>query len=346
MKQNKFWILVLVVLMGITVLVILRGQSPGALIAALTHAHPLPLLGGIGLMFLFEFCETSCSFLILRALGSRTPFSRCLTYSFAGFYFSCITPASSGGQPAQIYCMNQDKIPIAHGTLDMLLIAIFYQGVTLLYGIAALLMFPALRLSFGFGAGLLLGAEFVILTFMTIFMLAFLWFPSFVVKPAMAVLGFLARIRLIKDLPGAQQSLTHHLDQYREGAALIKRRPALVPALFVIMVVQLTALYLVPFMVYHALGFSGSSVFPFVATQALLSLSVYCVPLPGAAGISEAVFLRVYVGLFGAASVAPALLLSRGISCYGFLVLTGLLTGFIQLRKRRKKNDVFLPDCS
>ncbi|MBP1737234.1 MAG: hypothetical protein H6Q60_1115 [Oscillospiraceae bacterium] len=345
MKQNKFWILVLLALLGVTVFIILREQSYGDLILAVRRAHLLPLLLGVGLMFIFECCETACTYLILSALGNRTSFFRCLTYSFAGFYFSCITPASSGGQPAQIYCMQQDRVPIAHGTLDMLLIAIFYQGVTLLFALAALLLFPGLLSVFGLGSGLLLGVGAAILLLLTVAMLIFLWFPALAAKLSGAVLRLFARLRLVKDLSAARESLDLHLTQYHQGAALIRRRPELAPALFVIMAIQLSALYLVPFMVYTAFGFAGAGLLRFVATQALLSLAVYCVPLPGAAGVSEAVFLRVYAGLFGAAAVAPALLLSRGISCYGFLVLTGILTALIQMQKRRKKNAVPLPDC-
>jgi uncharacterized protein (TIRG00374 family) len=346
MKQNKFWLFVLAALMGVTVFIVLRGQSPHDLLAALEHAKPLFLWGGIGLMFLFELCETTCTRLILGALETRTTFFRCLTYSFAGFYFSSITPAASGGQPAQIYCMNQDGIPVAHGTLDMLIIAIFYQTVTLLYAFAALVFFPGMLRVFGVGAGLLLGIGITVLFLLTLVMLAFLWVPSFAIRPAGAVLAFFSRIHIVKDLSAARKKLDHQLEQYQQGAALIKRRPILIPALFGIMVVQLTALYLVPYMVYSSFGMSNAGVFEFLAVQSLLSLAVYCVPLPGAAGVSEAVFLRVYARLFGAAGVAPALVLSRGISCYGFLLLMGVLTAVIQVYKRRKKNGTHtLLDC-
>ncbi len=82
-------------------------------------------------MFCFVGCEAMCSKLILARLGHHLPYRRCLGYSFTGFYVSSITPSSTGGQPAQIYYMSKDSVPAAHGSLNMMLIAVCYQVVTL-----------------------------------------------------------------------------------------------------------------------------------------------------------------------------------------------------------------------
>lgn len=57
--------------------------------------------------------------------------------------------------------------------------------------------------------------------------------------------------------------------------------------------------------------------------QALLSLVVTAVPLPGAVGVSEGIFAVLYKHLIPAKMLMPVLVLSRGISFYGFLIISG-----------------------
>lgn len=66
---------------------------------------------GLLLMFAFVGCEAMCSRTILRQLGDRVPYRRCLGYACTGFVFSSITPSASGGQPAQVCCMAGTAYP-------------------------------------------------------------------------------------------------------------------------------------------------------------------------------------------------------------------------------------------
>ena len=49
-------------------------------------------------------------------------------------------------------------------------------------------------------------------------------------------------------------------------------------------------------------------------------------PLPGGMGISEKLFLTVFVPVFGAGLLLPGMVLSRGLSYYTELLLSALLT--------------------
>ena len=72
--------------------------------------------------------------------------------------------------------------------------------------------------------------------------------------------------------------------------------------------------------------------------QLLLSVSVEMMPLPGAVGISESVFLVLYDAIFGARYLYSAVVLSRGISYYLPLLVSGFVTlgaRVAQLRRGR-----------
>ena len=132
MKAKKTWLgpVLIAAVFGGTLFLVFREQSPGAVAAALGQVYPGYIALGLALMFCFVGWEALASCLTLRRLGQRAPYVRCLGYSFTGFVFSSITPSSSGGQPAQVYEMTRDGIPVAHGALVMLLNAVCYQTAT------------------------------------------------------------------------------------------------------------------------------------------------------------------------------------------------------------------------
>lgn len=59
----------------------------------------------------------------------------CFLFSSVGFFFSCITPSASGGQPAQIYYMKKEKIPIPVSTLVLMIVTITYKLVLVVVGL-------------------------------------------------------------------------------------------------------------------------------------------------------------------------------------------------------------------
>ena len=59
--------------------------------------------------------------------------------SSVGFFFSCITPSASGGQPMQIYYMKKEKIPIPVSTVVLMIVTITYKLVLVVIGIGILI---------------------------------------------------------------------------------------------------------------------------------------------------------------------------------------------------------------
>lgn len=64
--------------------------------------------------------------------------------------------------------------------------------------------------------------------------------------------------------------------------------------------------------------------------QAVISVSVDMLPLPGGMGISETLFLTIFTPVFGAL-LLPGMVLSRGLGYYGELLISALFTIVAQL---------------
>ena len=259
-----------------------------------------------------------------------------LGYSFVGFYVSSITPSATGGQPAQIYYMSRDGVPAAHGALNMMLIAVCYQVVVIGYALAVALLRFDLVANLGGGLGLLLLFGAVVNGALTAGMLCLMFLPNAARRLTGGVLSLLVRVRLVRRPEEAREKLEKQMEEYRRGADCVRRNPALVPALLGLTFCQLTALFSVPLVVYHAFGLTGSGALDIIGTQALVTLAVASLPLPGAVGASEGGFVAA-MRLFGAGLVTPAVLVSRGISFYSFLLLSGCVTLLVHLRTRNRQ---------
>lgn len=340
MKQAKRWLWpgIMALLLVWTVYMLLADQPPAQLWAGLKAANPLFLLAGFGFMGLFLLCEALSSHLVLRTLGTPAPLNRCLGYACVGFYFSTVTPSSTGGQPMQVYSMAKDGIPAAHGALDMLLISICYQLAAALYAVGAWLCFPGLKSGLGRGLGLLLLFGFTATLALAGVMLLFLVRPGWCSRLADALTHLLCHIPWVKNPRAFRAKLEEPIAQYTWGGSFLCRRPSVFPRLLGLSLVQLGCLYLVPWTIYRAFGLTGHSAPELVALQALMAVAVGLLPLPGAAGAAESAFLTGFAAFFGDL-VTPAVVLSRGISCYGMLLITGPVCLGIRLRRRKRERE-------
>ncbi len=325
---------ILLALMGVTGFLLLRDQPISTLLGVLHQVRPGYVFAGLGLMFLFVGCEAMQTRLILGRLGYRNPYRRCLGYSFVGFYVSSITPSATGGQPAQVYYMSRDGVQPAHGALNMLLIAVCYQVALLGYALTTWLALPGLRQGFGKGMGLLVLYGGGVMSALTVGMLSFLFLPRLARRAAVGVLNALGRVGLKHLRERALPRLERQMEEYAAGTACLKQNPGLFPALLALSAAQLTALFAVPFVVYRAFGLTEYSLPVFLGTQAVVTLAVSALPLPGAVGPAEGGFVAAFTPLFGAALATPAMLVSRGISFYAFLLVSGCVALAVHLRGR------------
>lgn len=335
-KKILLGLLLLIFLMALTGVILLRGQPVSLLWANLKHMNPWLLLPGLGMMLGYVGCEALCTWQILRRLGHRPLYRHCLGYSLVGFYVSSITPSATGGQPAQIYYMSRDGVPAAHGALNMMLIASCYQTASLIWGVGVWLAVPSVRLMTKGGLGILLlyGAGMMVL--LTVGMVMCMFLPGPARRICGAVLKLLTVLRIVRKPEEARTRLEKTLSEYREGAECVKGNPGLAVRVLVLCLIQQGMLFSVPWAVYRAFGLSGAEWIQVAGLQALLTLAVCNVPLPGAVGPAEGGFVSAFAAVFGKELVTPAMLVSRGISFYAFLVVSFLAALLVQLRVSRQ----------
>lgn len=63
-----------------------------------------------------------------------------------------------------------------------------------------------------------------------------------------------------------------------------------------------------------------------VTLQAMISVAADMLPLPGGMGVSENLFKVIFEPVFGEELVLPGMVISRGISYYSQMLISGIMT--------------------
>ena len=315
-KKKSFWagILLLLVLGAASIRIIRRELNGQDLPALLRQADRGLLLLCLVCMAVYAVCDAWNISRCLRLSGDRIRPVQALRYAFAGFFFSSVTPSSTGGQPAQLYDMGRDGIPLSHGAFALLCALLSYQAVSVVFGLFGAVFSPISLFSLpghlswlfllGFGINLLL----VFFLFSILF--------SRKLSAFFASLG----LRLIRHFPrfsSSRGSVLRFFASYRRVARLMKQHPDVFRRMLLTTGVQLLLYHSIPFLCCRALGIGDLQWFPCFCTQALLFISVSSLPFPGAAGITEYGYTLFYARLIPKGMISSALLLSR---CFSFVI--------------------------
>lgn len=279
----------------------------------------------------FIYGESHIIHYMLAKLGIYSRRFTCFLYSGVGFFFSCITPSATGGQPAQIYYMRKNKIPTPVSTVVLMIVTITYKMVLVVAGLWLVLFdqtfiqnyLSDILLVFYLGIGLNI--------FCVVSMLVLVFNQTLAKKIVLTLLRLLEKLHLLRKKQERLARFETAMDTYTQTAAFLKKNVPVIIKVFGITVVQRCFWFFVTYFVYRAFHLHGSSVYTVVMLQAVISLSVEMLPLPGGMGISEALFNVIYLPVFGEALLLPAMILSRSFSFYTELFLSAALTIFAHI---------------
>ncbi|MDO4581456.1 MAG: lysylphosphatidylglycerol synthase transmembrane domain-containing protein [Bacillota bacterium] len=317
-------LLFVTLLLALTAYFLLRDGQLQVVAGALTMVDARYMLIGVAVVALFYGCEAWGLRGLLRSFELPVTLRRCYAYALIDFYFSAITPGCCGGQPSQIFYMSRDHIPMGASALSLLMFNMLYHLAVLLIagGAVALAGIQILTRIGSFGYLLAYGVAAQAL--LILLFCAMIFSPRWADKLPLLLIGWAARLRLVKDREAAVIEAQTQIALYRQGAAYMRAYPLLMLRTMAALLLHIAALYSLPYWVYMALGGGALSIVEIIAIQALLTLSVEALPLPGGVGVTEGGFLLVYSGVFGSELIVVALLLTRLLNYYLGLAAGGL----------------------
>lgn len=333
----------LLVVFGLTIYGVFHGEDLGAMMQAIRQADVRWLIPGICLVLFFIWGESIIIWYMMRSFRIYLKKRICFLFSSVGFFFSCITPSATGGQPMQIYYMNKEKIPIPVATVVLMIVTITYKLVLVVTGVGILLFGQGFLHRYLEGILPVYDLGLILNVFCVSFMTVLVFHPVLAEKIILTGMDWLEKLHLLRKKESRRKKFQDSMDVYRETAAYLKAHKGVIAVVILVTFVQRLALFAVTWMVYLAFRMEGTPIWDVVLLQAVISVSVDMLPLPGGMGISESLFLKIFATVFASVTL-PAMVLSRGLGYYSQLLVSALFTIVAQLYYTMREQRV-LQSC-
>ena len=268
----------------------------------------------------------------LRTLGEKITPKQAIKYAVVGFFFSAITPAASGGQPIQIVYMHRDNIKYTNATISILLQSFAYLTMMATLGFVGYILNYDYISSLGF-----IEYFFFIGMAVNFFIVTITLFAMFSEKLPQKIIGFIYKIfKSINEEKANKfkEKINRELKEYHNSAKIVTKNKGIMLKTFLTSTCQLISYHSVCYFVYLALGIKHLNYIKITSLQSFLYLSVSVLPLPGTVGVNETGFSLLYNPIIPKNFVDSAMLLSRGISFYLFVIITGVILLCLTIRKK------------
>ena len=337
-KNKGLWSVITFLLAVFTVFLVVRssGMTMEQLQDALSGAAFAWLFpGGLCALGMLVF-EGEAVLAILKRAGYPQKQRSGFLYACGDAYFSAITPSATGGQPASAFFMMRDGAPFAVATASLLANLVMYNAAILAVGAFCLLTRPQLYFHFQPGCRLLIVLGITVLAGMGIVFFLLLWRQKTLSKIAQKVLGILQKLHLVRHPQRWEEKLHHTMNEYGACVALLAGSKKMWILAFTFNVLQRIAQFSVTVFAFLSLGGDKDRLFDLWVTQCFVSLGSNCVPIPGSMGVTDYLMLDGYRNLMAKKMAYPLQVLSRGMSFYGTVIISGIVVLAAYLAGRKK----------
>ena len=314
----------------LTLFVVFRQVTPAQMFEAMKQMKPVFILLGLLAMFGYTFGEGMTISRALKMLGYPVNIWKGIKYGIVGLFYSSITPSASGGQPMQIYYMYRDKIKVTHGFMAIMVLFFGFEAATVGLAIAGFISQGRLLSEAMGGTKMLL----TIGIFVNLFLLVLVSLILFSENAIHAIGRFAVRVIGIfeKKQDKIKNAVSGAIAEYASCSGALKGHRDVVIKTLLTSVFQFICMYSVPWLVYRGFGLSEYGWVQAFFLQAVLYVGVGFLPLPGAAGVSEATFMIIFRILYPQAILASAMVMTRCINLYFILIIYGIAVLFFTRR--------------
>lgn len=326
---------IFIAIMILTFWFVFRSQDISRIAGALREMSEEYLAAAFFLAMFFVSAEGIMIWYLLRGIGERTTLPRCISYSFIGFFFSGLTPSATGGQPMQLYYMKRDGSSLSGSSVVLMTVAVVYKLVLVLTGIGILLLWNSslrgyLKKYYGlYFLGLFLNTALVVILLMVMFS------PGLIRALFGKIEKLLVNIRIWKQSDARRDKVDQFLAGYEETVQFLQSHKKIIAVILAGTFLQRFTVFILTYVVYRGLGLSGIAVLDIVLVQASVYIAVDMLPVPGAQGITEAMYGSVFRQIFPGRYLVASMCITRGISFYAVMAVGLIVFGAVNIRKRK-----------
>ncbi len=321
----------------LTFYIIFKDNSIGEIVANIKNVSLFYIFVAIGAMFIFISCEGINIRRVLETCGCKISLLQSFKYALVGFFFSSVTPSASGGDPAQLYFMSKDKLPVAHSALALLVELSSFQFVSCTIAIIGFFYNYDILINNIGNIKYLLFLGLAINIIILLCLLVMIFSKRFALK-FMNIVCNILKLFNYKKVDEFKNKFSSQIEEYHQCSIYLKKNKLVLCKIIMTTTLQMVLYHSIPYFVYLSFGLNSVNCLTFILMEAVLYISVSSLPLPGAMGVSEGGFMIMFKMFFPASILSSAMIISRGISFYLFVMISGILLSlFMILDKYRLK---------
>lgn len=272
--------------------------------------------------------------IMARSLNQKYPYRHGLVNALIGTFVSGITPSATGGQFAQTYAFKKQGLSATQGAgliwMDFYINEIVLVGVTLFFFLLKMASFRSPSITLVFAIGLVVNISIIALLWIMVeypklYHIIFNW-----------IIMILGKLRFIKNKEKIIEGWNAQMVHFHDAVEAVAGNRILVIKIAALYVVRLLMYFTTPYIIAQLLGLqvSFSQFLEFIALASFVSMANTFVPLPGASGATEGLFVLVFSTVIGKAGAASMMIFWRFATFYVPLLVGGFI--FIRLKRVRR----------
>ncbi|MBR5636663.1 MAG: flippase-like domain-containing protein [Pseudobutyrivibrio sp.] len=338
--KKIFWMCFTFLLSVLTIWTLLKqneSMSLQRLLELISNADKKWLTAAIISTACYVLFEALAICTILKGLDHVGHFKKGLIYSTSDVYFSAITPSSTGGQPASAFFMIKDGISAGVTSATLLINLMMYNISIVILGIIAIIMAPKSFFEFHLAAKIFILVGFVGLTMLSVIILSVLKDGNKIFVLVRRFINFLYSKKLIHRLEHKLERIDKIEADYTNCAQMIAGKTSILMKALFWNIIQRASQIIVPTFVFVALGGSEKLSSLLFSKQCLITIGYNYVPIPGSLGIADYLMIDGFSSIMSKDAAFELDMLSRGLTFYICVTLSGIITLIGYLKGRKNK---------
>ena len=274
------------------------------------------------------------SYYMARLNKAKISLKRMMQINYIIPFFHGVTPFAGGGQPMEIYFLHNEKISLDKSTNITLQNFLIYQTALIIICIISIIynqingLFPHDSLM-----RKLVALGFII-NFLILILGIFVSFSTKFIKFATRkVIGFLARIKIVKDKKETIHKFNEIINQYHDNALILTKNKKKFIIYVIINVFAISFNYLIAYAVCRGMNVHMSWIEIIVMTTYVMMIGNF-VPIPGGTGGVEYGFMFFFGYHITGGVLTAIMLVWRFVSYYLAMIIGGIALVFY--RKKEK----------
>lgn len=304
---------------------VFRNQSMLEIVLQLKKLKMTSLFTAAGLAVAFVAAEGMMIYYLLKNTGEKITPLRCVEYSFIGFFFSGLTPSATGGQPMQLYYMKKDGIDLSVSSVILMVVATIYKFVLVITAVVIYIVWrnPLKEYLKGFYWLFFLG--FFLNVLLVTLLIMVMCVPEIIRGLLYRAEKLLVRLKILKVSQDRKIRIDQFLDSYARTVCYLKEHKKVIAVTIIGTFLQRSCMFVLTYVIYSGMGLRETAPMTVILLQASIYIAVDMLPLPGAQGITEAMYRTVFADIFYGPYLLASVCITRGISFYFVMIISAVV---------------------